>query len=232
MADVRELIIVEAFPAKPLNERALAREGRSAYTEVEVDPESSVEVIGRVTSKNLSVVGWYHSHPDATFTVEPSRVDIENQQNYQQMLFREKPFVAAIIAPYNQDLPDHHPDIEFFNVHHNDIPVKLPYQVGKSNIPEDVPNLDQFAGECHQLIEIYCSFGKRVRLEKDWRPGVTGVEKLRRLLTALEEAAGYKDVVDNVLLALQTAWNDSAQRDEERRLRNRRAGRKKRLRRN
>lgn len=123
------VIVAEAFPAQGIADRVLAKSGRNAFSEVELDPESSVEVISRINQKNLQVVGWYHSHPDKAFSVEPSRVDIENQANYQHLLFKDCPFIAAIIAPYNEDLPDHNPQFQFFHVYQQDVPIKLPYKV-------------------------------------------------------------------------------------------------------
>lgn len=194
---VTDIIIAEAFPAQCLPDRTLARTGRSAYTEVEISPESSVEVVTRVALKGLSVVGWYHSHPDARFTVEPSRVDIENQHNYQTYMFKEAPFVAAIIAPYNEQLPDHNPDLQFFYVHGTDVPLQVPCLVEPlADVPAHVMPaemvgchrpfpLDSLLAESFNLVSSYATFAKRVRLHDSWRDDVTGVQKLQRALLDL-----------------------------------------------
>lgn len=242
-----DVSIAEAFPAQALNDRALARSGRSAYTEVEIDPESSVEVMNRITGKGLTVVGWYHSHPDASFTVQPSRVDIENQFNYQQYIFKDIPFVAAIVAPYNEDLPDHNPDFQFFCVHDEQVPVKISYSVnllaahGLENYePGNVRfPIEAFVAESFNLISNYAQFAKRVRLERDWRNGVLGVDKLRSALSGVvcdltedgEQVGACKQQflssVSCIMDSVERSWKESAERDEERRERNRRGAKRK-----
>lgn len=246
--DGLHLMIAEAFPAQGLADRVLARSGRNAFTEVEIDPESSVEVMGRLTQKNLQVVGWYHSHPDATFTVEPSRVDIENQNNYQQFIFKDMPFVAAIIAPYNEDLPDHNPDLQFFHVHEEETPVKLPFSIamlsadgleGYSESHTHFP-VDDFVTESLALIANYWQFAKRVRLERDWREGVPGLEKLRLALIAVvnelqcaecdvlqRSKDQYLSSVDIIMDNVERRWKESSEQDELRRQRNRQAAARK-----
>lgn len=201
----QHVVIVEAFAARAVTDRALARTGRSAYREVEIDPESSVEVMALIQSKGLEVVGWYHSHPDASFTVEPSRVDIENQDNYQKHIFREKPFVAAIIAPYNEDLPDYSPALEFFRVFDGEIPLRLPYVVDTMAAipsralpvywPEEEPSkrrypLLELEQECFTLIDEHKRSAKRMRLGQEWRPPYSFVDKLRFALLAIAHICG------------------------------------------
>lgn len=52
-----------------------------------------------ITSRGLSVVGWYHSHPN--FDPSPSDTDVDTQ-NTLQSWFNDtgKPFVGLIISPY------------------------------------------------------------------------------------------------------------------------------------
>jgi hypothetical protein len=73
---------------------------------VEMDPTSECEVRQAITDSNMSVVGWYHSHP--TFRPDPSIVDLQNQRNYQQLfrdeLMNEEPFVGVIIGVLNYSL--------------------------------------------------------------------------------------------------------------------------------
>lgn len=204
-----DVLIAEAFPAQGIGDRALAKSGRSAFAEVEIDPESSVEVMTRLTGKKLEVVGWYHSHPDASFSVEPSRVDIENQQNYQQFIFKDAPFVAGIIAPYNEDLPNHMPDVRFFHVHDGATPLKLPVSIG--NLGTDALQgymygdhhypIDDFVTESLALVATYSQFSKRVRLDRDWRDGVDGLDKLKMALF---------DIVHGVPAAAASAAASSA----------------------
>lgn len=242
------LMIAEAFPAQALGDKALARSGRNAFTEVEIDPESSVEVMSRLTQKKLQVVGWYHSHPDASFTVEPSRVDIENQSNYQQFIFKDTPFVAAIVAPYNEDLPDHNPELQFFHVHEEQTPVKLPFSVGLFD-PDAIDGyahsdsqfpIDDFVAESLTLVANYWQFAKRVRLERDWREGVPGLEKLRSALTGVIDDVERNDCdvftrnkdaflcsVQLIMENVERRWKESGEEDDQRRERSQQAAARK-----
>lgn len=210
------VIVAEAFATKALTDKDLARTGRNAYMEVEMNPESSVEVLDCIQAKGLQVVGWYHSHPDSCFTVEPSRVDIENQDNYQRLLFKERPFVAAIIAPYNEDLPDHCSALEFFSVWGGEIPLRLPYAVDTLvNVPSSVlPGywresersypLSTVKDECRLLVDEHKESIKRVRLANEWRGGRSCVDKLRGALMELVEickAYGEMDTTKNVAMS-------------------------------
>lgn len=224
-----EVVILAAFPCKEVDERALARTGRSAYTEVELDPAHSVDVCQRVTANSMCIVGWYHSHPDENFTVEPSRVDIENQLNYQSLLFRDKPFVAAIVAPYNSDLPDHKPDVAFFRVFEESIPMRLSYNVTRREADELqslTDSLNEFTAECLCLIEAYSTFPKRKRLGKSWRGDLSGIDKMQTTLCELDSHALFCQVIQNVMEEVATAWQRTADADEEKRERNK-ANRKK-----
>lgn len=243
-----EVFIAEAFPAQGLSDRVLARSGRNAFAEVEIDPESSVEVMNRLFQKNLNVVGWYHSHPDARFTVEPSRVDIANQSNYQQLLFKDAPFVGAIVAPYNEDLPDHNPDVQFFSVHEEKTPLKLPFSVGALGLTglegysytnfQRFP-LDEFIVEGLKLVSSYCHLAKRVRLDRDWREGVLGLEKLRLTLNSIANEMGtnceeiqnikqqYLNSVRIVMDEADQRWVETGKKDDEKRERNKQANKKK-----
>lgn len=254
-----DVLIAEAFPAQGICDRTLAKSGRNAFAEVEIDPESSVEVMTRLTDKKLEVVGWYHSHPDASFSVEPSRVDIENQQNYQKFIFKDAPFVAGIIAPYNEDLPDHMPDMRFFQVHEGATPLKLPFSVGNmgsDSLQEYMYGdhrypIDDFVTESLALIAAYSQFPKRVRLDHDWREGVDGVDKLKRVLfdivqgvavaAAPAATTGNASIADNdtgsdssnkklfldsvqlIIGHIERQWKESGQLDDERLSRNREA---------
>lgn len=129
------ICVLEAFPANCVEPKEMTKTGRSAYREVEMKPESDVMLRAQIDSKGLAVVGWYHSHPDKKFTVEPSRVDIENQHNYQQWIFKGRPFVAVILAPYNEDLPDCVGAMDCFYVRSDDeVPLRVPYDIEYSNI--------------------------------------------------------------------------------------------------
>lgn len=203
------LYILEAFPARCVEPRILARTGRNALREVEMDPESDVEVRLRIAAKGLMIVGWYHSHP--YFSADPSEVDIENQLNYQNLLFQESPSVAVICSPYWDELEDCRAHLEMFYVHApSREPLKVPHSTTtgypppvsdeKGVIPSayEVSHLsnsspargDQLASlenEAMHLISHYCTFPRRVDLHAEWREGCTILEKLRGSLQKLCE---------------------------------------------
>ena len=119
-ADKRLLTVCEAFPA-----RCLVVDHHQVN--VEMDPASELEIRELIHERNLSIVGWYHSHP--TCPPEPSVRDLENQHNYQLLFqrsesapstqstttsstdesaapaFRKQPFVGAICGVYDVHLP-------------------------------------------------------------------------------------------------------------------------------
>ncbi|ORZ21422.1 hypothetical protein BCR42DRAFT_448268 [Absidia repens] len=72
----KRLLVKEAFPCRSLNT------GQNEVN-VEMDPTSALETRQLIEEKNMTVVGWYHSHP--IFVPDPSLVDIENQLNYQNL---------------------------------------------------------------------------------------------------------------------------------------------------
>jgi hypothetical protein len=83
-----------------------------------MDPEAELEVRRKIKEQNLSIVGWYHSHP--IFQPDPSLVDLENQNNY-QTLFKDEdtgdiPYVGAIVGPYDPRLPEAVSVINWFHV--------------------------------------------------------------------------------------------------------------------
>ncbi|OUM56497.1 hypothetical protein PIROE2DRAFT_18882 [Piromyces sp. E2] len=85
------IYVKDVFPCK----------GESANYQCEMSVESEIEAREVFSSKNLDVVGWYHSHP--TFKPNPSIRDIENQYQYQK-LFRNdngiEPFIGIIVTPF------------------------------------------------------------------------------------------------------------------------------------
>ena len=197
----RTLLIAEAVPAEAVGERVLARTGRSALSEVEMDPGSAAEVCDRVSARGLQVVGWYHTHPASNFSAEPSLVDLENQLNYQRYMFSDAPFVAIIVAPYSDGLPDHRPDVEVFWVatekdkdseEEDLVPIRIPTHIKELPQVEVLSQyeialanrslMEAFSTECVTLISTYAGFGKRVKLCDMWKDDITGIQKLRNVL--------------------------------------------------
>ncbi|RHZ25865.1 hypothetical protein DYB37_001358 [Aphanomyces astaci] len=94
------VFIHAAFPC-----RSLLIEGDDGSTDVEMDPESELDLRELIRKSHLDVVGWYHSHP--AFAPDPSVRDIENQSNYQTLFEtsmdkkQQKPFVGLIVGTYD-----------------------------------------------------------------------------------------------------------------------------------
>lgn len=99
------MVVEEAFPCKSLE--GSATDGMN----VEIDPVSELAVADKITSKNMRIVGWYHSHP--LFQPDPSVRDIQTQSNY-QALFRDpvsqcEPFIGAIAGMLRYIKEPNHP---------------------------------------------------------------------------------------------------------------------------
>ena len=80
--------------------------GTFPQVHVELDPLAEVQVRQAIESRQMRVVGWYHSHP--VFAPQPSIRDVQNQANYQR-LFHDAasnmmPFVGMIVSPYDTKL--------------------------------------------------------------------------------------------------------------------------------
>jgi len=105
-ADERCIYIQAVFPCKA-TDRA-----DSGSTDVEMDPIGQIYATEAITNHGMSIVGWYHSHPD--FQATPSITDIENQATYQQLFQGEhhankvSPFVGLIIGTYDHKNPTSH----------------------------------------------------------------------------------------------------------------------------
>jgi hypothetical protein len=72
-------------------------------------------------------VGWYHSHPH--FAAHPSIIDIHNQVTQQHQFRRDsddEPYIAAIVGPYDEELPGTASHLTWFHVQHEGGRVPLP----------------------------------------------------------------------------------------------------------
>eukprot|EP01040_Poterioochromonas_malhamensis_P000791 gene791-843_t len=99
----RILYIQAAIPCS-----STTRDEDDGAIDVELDPEAEFLAREIITSLNLQVVGWYHSHPK--FRADPSLIDCQNQQQYQNFMKDEisglEPFVGLIISTYDKQLTD------------------------------------------------------------------------------------------------------------------------------
>ncbi len=102
-APSRILYIQAAIPCS-----STTRDDDDGAIDVELDPEAEFLAREVITSLNLQVVGWYHSHPK--FRADPSLIDCQNQQQYQNFMKDEisglEPFVGLIISTYDKQLTD------------------------------------------------------------------------------------------------------------------------------
>ena len=105
------LKVEEAFPVKEVTTE-------DNTINVEMDPESEVQVREKMMAKGMVCVGWYHSHP--SFPAVPSMIDLKNQLNYQMLVRDEKlglePFVAGIVSPYNPKVAGLKSELSWFYV--------------------------------------------------------------------------------------------------------------------
>ncbi|KAL7546967.1 hypothetical protein ACHAWF_010290 [Thalassiosira exigua] len=117
------IYIQAAFPCKA-TERA-----DSGQTDVEMDPVGQIYATEAIANHGMSVVGWYHSHPD--FQPNPSITDIENQANYQQLFHADRPvsssnsptdspFVGLIVGTYDNKNPTSQSVMRWFHVRPRD----------------------------------------------------------------------------------------------------------------
>ncbi|KAJ1749839.1 hypothetical protein LPJ79_003404 [Coemansia sp. RSA 1821] len=172
-AQERVLTVTRAFPCRAL-------ETDDAHTNVEMDPDSELDVRHQITEAGLRVVGWYHSHP--TFRPDPSIIDIENQTAYQS-LFRdnessEEPFVGAIVGPYDPKLPGPVSVFNWFYVGRSAIdrghPKRLVVEtVHDSSLPESEQSI------LFRLLENASSLKHHAPLEEAWRPSSTEMRSLK-----------------------------------------------------
>ncbi|KAI9268037.1 hypothetical protein BDA99DRAFT_354059 [Phascolomyces articulosus] len=185
----KKMCIKEAFPCRSINT------GQNDVN-VEMDPTSAIETRQLIEEKNMTVVGWYHSHP--TFIPDPSIVDLENQRNY-QILCREtcqqeedvmipeqttiEPFVGAIVGPYDPRLPGSASVINWFYVgDSNDdrkIPKRLIYE-----LQNDQSLSSENADRLFNLLKIYKASPEKVDFTDLWRQD-SHESKLEKLIKSL-----------------------------------------------
>jgi protein MYSM1 len=151
---------------------------------VELCPTSEVQIRDYCEQHNLTIVGWYHSHP--TFRPDPSLIDLFNQRNYQS-LFRstnsEEPFVGAIVSPY--DSRQQSSSFNWFNVGNEqgnmNRPKHLRYELKVFDSLGDL--------EIEKIIKLVNESGKRgdrVDFGKPWRKD-GNQSRLEKIVKAMME---------------------------------------------
>ncbi|KAI8097524.1 uncharacterized protein BX664DRAFT_258065 [Halteromyces radiatus] len=172
----RRILVKEAYPCRSLNT------GQNDVN-VEMDPTSALETRQLIEDKNMTVVGWYHSHP--TFIPDPSLVDIENQCNYQRLCRDEllEPFVGAIVGPYDPRLPASASVINWFHVGSDWNAQRVPKRLVYDLLEDQELSVDEEKRLLQLPIE-YKSSPEKVIFGEYWRQDIheTKLEKLIKSL--------------------------------------------------
>ena len=93
------LYVTEACPTKKLGPASMEQLGRNARYEVEMDAVDAVAVGTAVRGRRLRVLGWYHSHPGASMSAQPSDIDLETHFQQQAFMSNNSQFFGLIVAP-------------------------------------------------------------------------------------------------------------------------------------
>ncbi|KAI8341798.1 hypothetical protein BC941DRAFT_414490 [Chlamydoabsidia padenii] len=202
----RRILVKEAYPCRSLNT------GQNDVN-VEMDPTSALEIRHLIEEKNMTVVGWYHSHP--TFIPDPSLVDIENQCNYQNLCRDEchttdtnisttdnpnsttttttqqnmsesvilEPFVGAIVGPYDPKLPASASVINWFHVNNDWNQGRIPKRL-VYDLEEDTQLSQEEETRLFQLPVEYKLSPEKVNFGEYWRHDAQET-KLEKLIKSL-----------------------------------------------
>jgi len=135
---------------------------------VEMDPESEMDVRNRIMDSDLQIVGWYHSHP--YFQPDPSVVDVHNQANYQQLFqdeaVRDEPFVGLIVGTYDPRLPTDQSVITAFHLPRSDGALNEPRNV-RVHVEPLLATADSLAALQEQLVRPQLATLRRQRAHVD-----------------------------------------------------------------
>jgi hypothetical protein len=134
----RQTVFVQAaFPSRATNDGG---------TDVEMPAESQHVLSELIQSKNMQVVGWYHSHP--AFQPDPSVTDIAAQDTFQSTFLESlpaqqrqstekistnglEPFIGMIVGTYDKEQPTCKSVFRYFHVRRETVqgasdPIALP----------------------------------------------------------------------------------------------------------
>ncbi|ORY92345.1 hypothetical protein BCR43DRAFT_498203 [Syncephalastrum racemosum] len=183
-SEKKKLCIREAFPCRSI-------ETGQNDVNVEMDPTSALETRQLIEDKQMKVVGWYHSHP--TFVPDPSIIDCENQRNYQHLCSEKhaegndvtEPFVGAIIAPYDPQLPASASALNWFYIGRSRskgdilVPNRFVYDV-----VDDSSFSQEEADRLFGLLDVYKHSQEKVSFGDMWRQDASE-SKLQKLIKSL-----------------------------------------------
>eukprot|EP01083_Nonionella_stella_P047541 127255_1 len=208
--ETKELHVKSAFPCRTLN-------NSNDSFNVEMDPESEVEVRALIKKASLSVVGWYHSHPH--FAPKPSLRDVENQGNYQKMFETipdaSQPFLGAIVAPYNYREQSSVSVVSWFRVEPDEEDMEghdMPMAIHPEYTDAEMTTVPEATRErLWELIETYSRFNKRAVIDIKWRvDGAKVIDKLMKSIRARLPSKMSSDDVrafeEDVRTRIRRAW--------------------------
>lgn len=73
----------------------------SSSTHCDMCPISQAKAADTIHTKNLNILGWFHSHP--TFAPEPSQQDLDTQQDVQLWVGNKYPCLGVILSPFSSN---------------------------------------------------------------------------------------------------------------------------------
>ncbi|GAB0097275.1 MPN domain-containing protein [Sergentomyia squamirostris] len=171
---VQRLAITHCFPCRN------SRHDREKAGDVEISIQKEM------LEKNVSLVGWYHSHPRSS--PNPSLRDCDAQMEYEIRMrgpteATYAPIVGIICSPYNEDNPSMESSIVMYWVipppenkpSEYGRPMQMSYSVNQDDeLSEDVKNAMQLC------IEYYKQFDNElIKFGDIYREDVTYIEKLK-----------------------------------------------------
>jgi proteasome lid subunit RPN8/RPN11 len=95
-AEQKVMVVQNVFPVKEMKIR-------DSDVYAEMDPVQAYNTIETIRAANMSVVGWYHSHP--TFDSSPSICDVRNHSNFQRLYSQGEsatPYIGMIFNPFQK----------------------------------------------------------------------------------------------------------------------------------
>ncbi|KAI8895028.1 hypothetical protein BC833DRAFT_181583 [Globomyces pollinis-pini] len=196
------LNVTMAIPCRSVEQQNV--DFSDTHFNVEMDPVSELETRNVIADLGLDVIGWYHSHP--TFNPDPSRIDLENQRNYQRLFSgNSSPFIGAIISPYNPKSKSARSTSNWFHVPDEGTrPMKLDYQC--NSIKCLTTSL------CERTVELIrsCRFrDDRIDFNSKWihDDSKTNLDKLRESLLTYFQSEEAMNLIMNQIVIEVLQWD-------------------------
>ncbi|XP_063934824.1 histone H2A deubiquitinase MYSM1-like isoform X2 [Zophobas morio] len=213
------LKVLEAFACRAVDQGDPQSVSHDVETNVEMDPQSELEVRTLIGARNLQIVGWYHSHP--TFKPVPSHTDVVNQFNYQLLFYKKATQAPPFIGPYDFVMPREESVITWFNVKSfgSDDKRAMIFEIEVF----ESEDFDHVSVELRKLVEYYKTFPHRIyNFNQVWRHCQTKVDEAvyEKFNTAIEEGeskfslVGCRNLHETMPVEKSTAKTDIFAHDE------------------